>query len=134
MDIYAVFDGHGGKQAATFASRNLTDKLLSLLKESAASNSKASGGPSDLQEMSFPAELDSEIWSHWESQDKLTDNLPECLTEAFCKLQEDFFQQSKVRYKYCCPYTPVPSLGLVGWGTTTHKSNKKGQADVQYEG
>lgn len=100
LDIYAVFDGHGGKQAATFASRNLTEKLLGIAKESAASSIKAKRESGDLQELSFPAELDSNIWSHWESQDQLTEVLPGCLTDAFCKLQADFFQQSKVRQSY----------------------------------
>ena len=112
LDIYAVFDGHGGKQAATFASRNLTEKLLGLAKESAASSNKAKRDPRDLQELSFPAELDSSVWSHWESQDQLTEVLPGCLTDAFCKLQEDFFQQSKVRQSY------VSGLYLGGVGKT----------------
>ena len=28
LDYFAVYDGHGGKQAATFASRHLLDTLL----------------------------------------------------------------------------------------------------------
>ena len=95
MDIYAVFDGHGGKQAATYASRNLTDKLLGVLKEKGASRDSAKGTALP-QELSFPAELDSDVWSSWESQDLLTEDLPGCLAEAFGKLQEDFFQQAKV--------------------------------------
>ena len=99
MDVFAVFDGHGGKQAATYASRNLTDKLLGLLKERTSSKA-ASKDPAALQELSFPEELGSESWSHWESQDQLTESLPYCLEEAFGKLQEDFFQQSKVSFDF----------------------------------
>ena len=108
MDVYAVFDGHGGKQAATFASRNLTEKLVGLLRKSASSDKTSKGSP-DLHKLSFPAELDNEVWTYWESQDKLMEVLPGCLTEAFCKLQEDFFQQTKVR-----PDNPSPSFWLKG--------------------
>lgn len=95
IDVFGVFDGHGGKQAATYASRNLTDKLLAVIKdkEIAALKDEESEAQQLLQDFDG---IDAKLRTTWESQDRLLSGLPECLVETFHQLQHDFFQQAKV--------------------------------------
>ena len=95
MDIFGVFDGHGGKQAATFASRNLTERLLSILMTKAATESELEDC-SALDQLQNSEGVDSELWTAWDKQDKLITQLPGSLVESFHKLQHQFFQQAKV--------------------------------------
>lgn len=97
LDIYGVFDGHGGKQAATYASRNVTDKLLASLKEKlATTGSSLNAASAAKQDPQLPPEVDRSLRDIWGLQDQITESLPESLADTFDRLQEDFFQQTKV--------------------------------------
>lgn len=94
VDIFGIFDGHGGKQAATYASRHMADLLLATLaEENMAEFAKECEARDQLLACSHVTE---EMSNLWEAQDQLVDVLPGSLTKVFGKLQTDFFQHTKV--------------------------------------
>ena len=96
MAVYGVFDGHGGKQAANFASRNLTDKLLAALEESTRSLEHEEPESTAREELQGCSRLEGADWALWQRQDRVIDALPAALTSAFQRLQADFFENCKV--------------------------------------
>lgn len=94
LDLFGVFDGHGGKQAATFAARHLTEYLIALLgeREATAKGSRAHA-PTDLREAN---RVDDRCWKAWEQQFDLTARLPEAISDAFALVQKHFFDSLKV--------------------------------------
>ena len=103
LDFFGIYDGHGGKQAATYASRHLPDKLLEVLPP-------ASQREADVAKAEPPPELQSckklseEDWVVWEQQEALVSGLPEALVEAFQKLQSEFFETTKVSSRLLCDW------------------------------
>ena len=96
MAVYGVFDGHGGKQAANFASRNLTEKLLAALEETSKSLKNEEPESTALEELRGCSRLEGPDWALWQGQDRVIDALPAALTSAFQRLQADFFENCKV--------------------------------------
>ena len=123
-DIFGIFDGHGGKQAATFVSKHLTSRLLEevaatgashSVQQEAAAHSQApdpdlmatslesgSSWLADRQPDSIPEQLkqcDSlapEAWAAWHAQDALVDVLPDVLCSTFSSVQRDFYVGTQV--------------------------------------
>ena len=96
MAVYGVFDGHGGKQAANFASRNLTDKLLAALEETTRFPEHEEPESTAREELQGCSRLGGEDWALWQGQDRVIDALPAALTSAFQRVQADFFENCKV--------------------------------------
>jgi hypothetical protein len=110
MAVYGIFDGHGGKQAANYASRNLADKLLSAIGQADRSDFKDPDSAA-LEQLRSCTKLDSKDWEVWEGQDQLTECLPGSLVQAFQRLQSDFFEQCKVSCLNCTLLTPTECTG-----------------------
>ena len=95
LDFFGIYDGHGGKQAATYASRHLPDKLLEVV-PTASQREAGVGKAEPPPELQSCKKLSEEDWMVWEQQEALVSGLPEALVEAFQKLQSDFFETTKV--------------------------------------
>jgi len=106
MAVYGVFDGHGGKQAANYASRNLADKLLSAICQASKSEFEEADCTA-REELRGCSKLDGGDWGVWEGQDQVIEALPAALTQAFERLQTDFFEQCKV----CCSHQSTVAFG-----------------------
>ena len=95
-DVYGVFDGHGGKQAAAFASKH----ILPILQEQLAGvdvNTDASV-PEELE--SFP-QVSDEDKLVWQTQDALLQKLPEALVQTFKRVQDQFHEHTQVGGHTC---------------------------------
>ena len=120
LDVFGIFDGHGGKQAAAFASKHLVATLLAELHSSGeadkggshprAAAARGSGGggvaegvgpgpcdPPEAAEVLGCAEIPAGDKALWRSQDRVSAALPGALCRAFRGVQEQFFNTSKVR-------------------------------------
>lgn len=88
-----MFDGHGGKQAANFASKH----VLPILQEELAGASVKTNTalPEDLGEYT---ELSDEDKLAWQMQDAMVQCLPTALVSTFRKVQEQFHANTKVFY------------------------------------
>lgn len=86
-----MFDGHGGKQAASFASKH----VLPILQEelAGASLKTESALPEDLLEYS---ELSDEDKHAWHMQDTMVQRLPAALVATFRKVQDQFHANTQV--------------------------------------
>lgn len=106
MDFFGVYDGHGGKQAATFASRHLLEKLQAALQTAQQQPGSASQDemPPELQDCPH---LTPEDWAAWSSQEHLVCALPQAFAAAFRELQADFFHSTKVTFR------PLQSASLI---------------------
>lgn len=90
-DVFGVFDGHGGKQAANFASKHV---LPILQHELAEVNVKAGAAiPEELQDYSQVTDKDKLTW---QLQDAMIQHLPSALVSTFKKVQEQFHNFSQV--------------------------------------
>lgn len=90
-DLFGVFDGHGGKQAANFASKHV---LPILQEELAGASLKAESAlPEDLLEY---AELSDEDKHAWHMQDTMVQHLPAALVSTFRKVQDQFHANTQV--------------------------------------
>ena len=103
-DIFGVFDGHGGKQAATYASRNLVERLQAVLQEHTSLESDLQE-PCSLQRLRTLDAVEDRTWQLWDAQDRVIQKLPSSLVECFSQLQSDFFKQAKV---YAPFFRPAP--------------------------
>ena len=126
MDLFGIFDGHGGKQAASFAAKHLAGNLTKNLSQqqsphlaaeddsgsacSADTTFDASGQADDGQE-SESSEASSDGIQQllqdcpavkdqgiaaWRAQDSMAAALPEAMMAAFEQTQSDFFGHQKV--------------------------------------
>ena len=91
-DVYGVFDGHGGKQAATFASKH----VLPVLQEElvAVQLKPASQLPEELESFSQISDQDRLVW---QTQDALLSELPAALVNTFRKVQDQFHERTQVQ-------------------------------------
>ena len=126
LDLFGIFDGHGGKQAANFAAKQLAGNLTKRLSQqqapglggeedsgsacSADTTLDASGQAGDGQDSeSSEASLDGiqqllqdcpavseQGLEAWRAQDALAPALPEAMVAAFEQTQSDFFGHQKV--------------------------------------
>ena len=91
--LYGVFDGHGGKQAANFASKHILPELqqqLAPVPES--SDTKLSEALQDYKE-----QLPAEDMAAWQAQDVFAEALPQALVETFSQVQDKFHEHTKVQ-------------------------------------
>lgn len=137
LDVFGIFDGHGGKQAAAFASKHLVPTLLAELdsggaadkggshpRAAAAGGSGGGGGggaegvgpgpcdPPEAAEVLGCAEIPAGDKALWRCQDRVSAALPGALCRAFCGVQDQFFNTSKVRVGrvWACPAEALWSL------------------------
>jgi hypothetical protein len=115
-DVFGVFDGHGGKQAAVYAAKNLFAEVAADLPNHMTSAGEAGEGRPD-----DPKVLDAvpeSVLREWELQDAVVKGLPAALVSGFSSLNEKYIAANKVRP---CPLT-VFSLTLesdgLGWPAT----------------
>ena len=96
-DLFGVFDGHGGKQAANFASKH----VLPIFQEELAGASLTTDTalPEDLSEYT---ELSDDDRLAWQVQDAMVQCLPTALVSTFRKVQDQFHANTKV---CCCSAT-----------------------------
>ena len=99
-DIFGVFDGHGGKQAANFASKH----VLRILQDKLAGVTVQAGAdlPEELQEYSQLSKDDRLVW---QTQDALVQELPAALVSTFQEVQEQFHKHTQVQsaLSFCSP-------------------------------
>ena len=90
-DVYGVFDGHGGKQAAVFASKH----VLPLLQEELADTSVKTDiiVPEGLEGYN---QLSEEDKLAWQAQDALVQQIPAALVATFHKVQQQFHEHTQV--------------------------------------
>ena len=105
IDIFGIFDGHGGKQAATYASRHMTDLLVAALNDEEAEEGKLEDC-APQEQLHNCGHISEAMSGLWESQDQLIGNLPMSMTKSFEKLQSDFFEHNKVSQdSYFCTWS-----------------------------
>lgn len=97
MDVFGVFDGHGGKQAALFAKNHSLVHLTSAIKEHVKQEGANFEGdiPEDLKSCS---DVHQSVWTEWSQQQKLIESLPNAYISCFKHLQEAFFEGAKVSH------------------------------------
>lgn len=90
-DVFGVFDGHGGKQAANFAAKH----VLPILQEELADMSLKPGTtlPEALEGYSQVSDEDKLAW---QTQDAMVERLPAALVSTFKKVQDQFHEHAKV--------------------------------------
>ncbi len=90
-NVFGVFDGHGGKQAANYASKH----VLPVLQEELADGLPVQDLilPEDLEGYSKLTEEDKLAW---QAQDALMQRLPAALVTTFRKVQEQFHEHTQV--------------------------------------
>lgn len=90
-DVYGVFDGHGGKQAANYAAKH----VLAILQEELADTAldEDTEVPKELEAYSQLCEEDRLAWY---TQDALVKKLPAALVSTFQKVQEQFHEHTQV--------------------------------------
>lgn len=93
-----MFDGHGGKQAANFASKHILPELQQQLAAiQASSDFKLTSALEEYQE-----QLSVEDTSVWQLQDVFAEALPLALVQTFKQVQEKFHEHTKVRgFPWC---------------------------------
>ena len=106
-EIYGVFDGHGGKQAAVFSSKQFVNHLQQAVAKQ-GHQENANDQPDIPKELQACAELKPEVWEAWDAQERLVACLPEAFVSCFKTLQDGFFEQSKVPYSSL--HSSVPCL------------------------
>ncbi len=103
--LFGVFDGHGGKQAATFASRQLLSRLQAALADGVApacdpdSASAAAGEVAALREEAAAMGVLDTTLRACDGTDALAAALPQALFAAFAATQRDFFSHCQVCYR-----------------------------------
>ena len=90
-DVFGVFDGHGGKQAANFAAKHVLPTLQEELADVTLTSEKAV--PEELEAYS---QLSAEDKLAWHTQDALVQQLPAALVNTFRKVQEQFHENTQV--------------------------------------
>lgn len=90
-DLFCVFDGHGGKQAASFASKHVLPILQQELAGAILKTDIAL--PEDLLEYT---ELSDEDKHAWHMQDTMVQRLPTALVSTFRKVQDQFHANTQV--------------------------------------
>ena len=95
-DLFGVFDGHGGKQAASFASKHV---LPILQEELAGVHVKSDTAlPEVLCEYTQLSDNDKLAWR---MQDTMVQCLPAALVSTFKKVQDQFHAHTQVCYAPC---------------------------------
>ena len=95
-DLFGVFDGHGGKQAASFASKHV---LPTLQDELAGVDVKSDTAlPEVLREYTQLSDNDKLAWR---VQDTMVQSLPAALVSTFKKVQDHFHAHTQVCYAPC---------------------------------
>lgn len=92
-DLFGVFDGHGGKQAANFASKHVLPVLQQELARASVKTDTAL--PEDLWGYT---ELSDEDKLAWQMQDTMVQRLPTALVSTFRKVQDQFHANTQVCY------------------------------------
>ncbi|DBA81256.1 TPA: hypothetical protein ACH3X2_006882 [Trebouxia sp. C0005] len=90
-DVFGVFDGHGGKQAANFAAKHVLPTLQQELAEITLTPDEAV--PEELEAYS---QLSDEDKLAWHTQDALVQQLPAALVKSFQKVQEQFHENTQI--------------------------------------
>ena len=90
-DVFGVFDGHGGKQAANFASKHVLPILQEELAEVDIKSDPTT--PEELQKYSQVTDKDKLMW---QMQDAMIQHLPTALVSSFKRVQEQFHNHTQV--------------------------------------
>lgn len=107
--LYGVFDGHGGKQAATFASKH----ILPVLQQQLASVQASSGVKLAEELEDYREQLPAEDTAAWQAQGAFAEALPRALVETFRQVQEQFHAHTKVRrITALCTYTALHAFAV----------------------
>ncbi|KAK9814069.1 hypothetical protein WJX72_000281 [[Myrmecia] bisecta] len=116
FDAFGIFDGHGGKLAAQYASKNLVNHVVGALDGISPSPDVTAPVEEQLQQLMTKelADSTSQLVSDvdkqaWRAQDVLVDKLPQALSRGFEETQKDFWSRSKVSG------TTATVVALVGW-------------------
>ncbi|KAK9918098.1 hypothetical protein WJX75_001295 [Coccomyxa subellipsoidea] len=112
VDIFGVFDGHGGKQAAVYASKHMMSAVLSALDQHIGKDDEdtcengmcipTKHAPDAVVEVSAEEQLADcdvvkpEERALWRAQDAIVEAMPHALSDAFQKVEADFFEHTKV--------------------------------------
>lgn len=88
FSTFGIFDGHGGKQAATYASKNLMTHVADYLDRCSGSPVRAPDLPHAADEDEavgvFVTPQDKDVWA---AQDALIERLPKVRTAWHCRVQ-----------------------------------------------
>lgn len=98
--MYGVFDGHGGKQAATFAAKH----IVPVLQEQLVSVPLSSDHQLIQKLEEYKNQLSAKDTATWQAQDTLLAALPGALVTTFSQVQKEFFEHTQVsalRPIYC---------------------------------
>ena len=91
--LYGVFDGHGGKQAAAFASKH----ILPVLQQQLTSIQAPCGAKLCDELEDYREWLPEEDIFAWQAQDAFAEALPRALAQTFRQVQEQFHEHTKVK-------------------------------------
>ena len=84
-NIFGIFDGHGGKQAATFAARNMAGHVLKEISSTSGTTSMESSTPGHTGAASastLPLHRSGSSLSEWQSSKEAEDLIPAQLKEC----------------------------------------------------
>lgn len=94
MDVFGIFDGHGGKEAAVYTSKHLFQEVMACLPEHLPEGVLEESIPHDLQECDA---IPEEAWHVWRKQDCLVSGLAPAVEAAFNRINDDVNKMDKVR-------------------------------------
>ncbi len=92
--MFGVFDGHGGKQAAVYAAKNLFAEVAADLPNHMTSAAeRGEGRPDDPKVLDGVPES---VLQGWELQDAVVKGLPAALVSGFSSVNEKYIAAQKV--------------------------------------
>lgn len=118
--MFGIFDGHGGKMAATWAAKHMLQQLQLHLGEVAAPDADAPL-PDGLAH--YAEHISAADSAGWQLQDQLVERLPVALKSAFVEVEAEYFRSpARVRLSkgalscYCSLFLPDLNNTLCGGG------------------
>ena len=94
--VFGIFDGHGGKMAATWAAKHMLQQLQTQLGEVAPPDADA---PLPDELAHYAEHITAADSAGWQLQDQLVERLPEALKSAFVEVEAEYFRSpARVRF------------------------------------
>ncbi|KAK9844809.1 hypothetical protein WJX74_007066 [Apatococcus lobatus] len=109
LEALGVFDGHGGKAAGQYTAKHLMPAVTSGLREGSSKMTAQREASEGLDLDGLQSDLAGGDIDAWQLQDAAVEQLPEALSHAFQRVQQDFFTSSKQSG------TTATLVTLVGW-------------------
>eukprot|EP00884_Botryococcus_braunii_P009673 jgi/Botrbrau1/18707/Bobra.0386s0033.1 len=105
VDVFGIFDGHGGKDAAVYTSKHLFHEVLACLPDHLPEDATQHIPP----DVKSTAHVPEEAWDQWKMQDRLMGGLAPAVLSAFNRINDKFISMGK-------PAGTTATLAvLVGW-------------------